>query len=476
MNETPRHPMDAIREEAKAKHKKETVVLPDGVHLNDFVAYMPQHSYIFKPDGGMWPGSSVNARIHPIKPIGEDQAIPAAAWLDKNSPVEQMTWAPGEPQLIKGRLMAEGAWIDREGLTAFNLYRPPIAGKGNAAGAKRWIDLAHAIYPEDAGHVVEWLAHRAQRPQEKINHAIVLGGVPGIGKDTLLEPVKRAVGPWNFVETSPRQVSGRFNGFLKSVILRISEAHDTGDVNRYQFYEHLKCYIAAPPDTLRIDEKHLREYSVMNVTGIILTTNHKADGIFLPPDDRRHYVAWSPLDKSHLSPKEWTELWNWYESGGFGDVATYLRELDISAFNPKAPPKKTEAFWEIVDAGRTPEDAELDDLLDEMDNPDAFMTSKLVYTAGAREIGEWLRDRKNRRIIPKRLESCGYSPVRNDTAEDGMWKVDGKRQAIYARSSLSKRDQLKAASKLTNVSAVSAVSENPLHPTSTNIRHIHPKA
>src|SRR4029077_9746015 len=81
MNETPGHPMDVIREEAKSKLKKEkrpAVVLPDGVHLNDFVAYMPQHSYIFKPDGGMWPGSSVNARIPPIRPIGEKKEIPAA--------------------------------------------------------------------------------------------------------------------------------------------------------------------------------------------------------------------------------------------------------------------------------------------------------------------------------------------------------------------------------------------------------------
>jgi hypothetical protein len=464
-----------VRDKVRAKKKTnqaKPIALPSGVHLNDFVAYMPQHSYIFKPDGGMWPGTSVNARIPPMKPIGEDKEIPAAAWLDRNSPVEQMTWAPGEPQLIKGRLMAEGAWIDREGLTAFNLYRPPIAGKGNPSGAKRWIDLTHAIYPEDADHIISWGAHRVQRPQEKINHGLVLGGVPGIGKDTMLEPVKRAVGPWNFVETSPQQVTGRFNGFLKSVILRISEAHDTGDVNRYQFYEHLKSYIASPPDTLRIDEKHMREYSIMNVTSVILTTNHKTDGIFLPPDDRRHYVAWSPLDKSHLSPDEWTDLWRWYESEGFGDVAAYLREHDISAFNPKAPPKKTEAFWAIVDAGRAPEDAELADVLDEMNNPEALTTSKLIYTAGGSEIGEWLRDRKNRRVIPHRLEKCGYSPVRNDTAKDGMWKISGKRQAVYARASLSKRDQLKAASKLTAVSAVSPVSETTMH---ANVHHLHPK-
>jgi hypothetical protein len=103
----------------------------------------------------------------------------------------------------------------------------------------------------------------------------VLGGAMGIGKDTLLEPVKLAVGPWNFSEVSPHHLMGRFNGFLKCVILRISEARDLGDINRYQFYDHLKVIIAAPPDVLRIDEKHLREHSIPNCCGVIITTNYK---------------------------------------------------------------------------------------------------------------------------------------------------------------------------------------------------------
>ena len=62
---------------------------------------------------------------------------------------------------------------------------------------------------------MRWLAHRVQRPEEKINHALVLGGSQGIGKDTALEPVKHAIGPWNFFEVSPQQMLGRFNGFLE---------------------------------------------------------------------------------------------------------------------------------------------------------------------------------------------------------------------------------------------------------------------
>ena len=99
--------------------------------------------------------------------------------------------------------------------------------------ADPWLAHVRKVYPNDADRIIKWLAHRVQRPHEKINHALVLGGLQGIGKDTLLEPVKRAVGPWNFAEVSPQQLLGRFNGFLKSVILRVSEARDLGEVNRF---------------------------------------------------------------------------------------------------------------------------------------------------------------------------------------------------------------------------------------------------
>ena len=54
-----------------------------------------------------------------------------------------------------------------------------------------------------------------QHPEDKINHALVLGGAMGIGKDTIIEPVKHAIGPWNFHEVSPQQMLGRFNGFIE---------------------------------------------------------------------------------------------------------------------------------------------------------------------------------------------------------------------------------------------------------------------
>jgi hypothetical protein len=430
----------------------------ESISLDDFYAYMPRHQYIFVPTREMWPASSVNARIAPIPLLdadgkalldkdGKQKQISASSWLDRNRPVEQMTWAPGLPILIPDRIISDGGLIEHPNVTCFNLYRPPTIVHGNAESAGMWTTHVCKVFGADANHIIYWLAHRVQRPQEKINHALVLGGAPGIGKDTLLEPVKYAVGPWNFAEVSPTQMLGRFNSFLESVILRVSEARDLGEFDRFQFYDHMKAYTAAPPDVLRVDKKHMREQAVVNVTGVIITTNHKSDGIYLPADDRRHFVAWSLLSKDNFTSDYWNKIWQWYDNGGIAHVAAYLAKLDLSTFDPKAPPPKTDAFWAIVDASRAPEDAELADVLDALGNPDA-VTLERIQRQATGDFQGWLRDRKNSRRIPHRLEKCGYSPVRNEGAEDGLWRINRRRQVIYAKSELSIRDRIAAANRL----------------------------
>jgi Family of unknown function (DUF5906) len=429
--------------------------------LEDFVAFMPKHNYVCLPTLEFWPAASVNARIEPVPlfnpngtPVlddhGNQKFISASAWLDRNAPVEQATWAPGMPRLITDKVMSEGGWIDQPKFTVLNLYRPPTI-EPKAGNVDLWLNHIRRLYGEVAAdHIIRCFAHRAQRPHEKINHALVLGGAQGIGKDTILEPVKRAIGPWNFKEVGPTQMMGRFNGFLKSVILRMSEARDLGEFDRYSLYEHTKAYIAAPPDVLRVDEKHINEHHVLNVTFLILTTNHKTNGIYLPSDDRRHFVAWSNLRKDSFDAEYWNGIYSWYDSGGIEAIVAYLHDLDISDFNPKAPPAKTQAWWEIVDASRSPEDAELADALDRMGEgrPDAVTLTEVKNHVTSSEFAEWLGDRKNARMIPHRMEECGYEPYRNKGADDGLWKINGKRQVVYVKRELSEHDRDRARERL----------------------------
>jgi hypothetical protein len=440
-----------------------------GVTLDDFVAYSPLHKYFYTPTRELWLAVSVDSRVSPVplfdkdgEPIlaektGKQVKISAASWLDQNHAAEQVTWCPGLPMEVKDKLVNDGGWFEKPGACTFNLYKASTI-ELREGDASPWIDHVRRVFPDDAEHIIAWLAQRVQRPYEKINHALVLGGKQGVGKDTILEPIKAAIGAWNFKEVNPKQLLGRFNGFIKSVILRVSEARDLGEIDRYGFYEATKTLAAAPPDTLRVDEKHLPEQAVFNVTGVIITTNNK-DGLYVPSDDRRYFVAWSPLSKEDFRPAYWTTLYSWFERGGNEIVAHYLATKDLSGFDPKAPPPKTPAFWEIVDAGRAPEDAELADALDKLGQPKA-VTLESIANVSDRAFAEWLRDRNNRRKIPHRFEACGYVPVRNSGANDGLWPVitgkrmekDGrtvdvkKRQAVYAKRELSLRDQLAAAS------------------------------
>lgn len=265
----------------------------------------------------------------------------------------------------------------------------------------------------------------------------------------MCEPLKRAVGEWNFQEVGPKSILGDFNGYVKSVVLRISEARDLGPTDRFSFYEHMKVYTASPPDTIRCNEKNLREHYVFNVMGVVITTNHKSDGIYLPQDDRRHYVAMSNLTKSDFSEGYWRKLWRWYErKDGFAHVAAYLRALDISDFDPKAPPPQTPAWHAIVAANNAPEDIELSAVIEDLGEPDA-LTLEMLRSKAPVDLQSFLTQATTRRAVGHRLSALGYVPMANPDAKNGLWRIGGEKAVAYVKRSLTPAAALAAIRALT---------------------------
>jgi hypothetical protein len=360
-----------------------------------------------------------------------------------------VTWAPGYPEIVQDKYVLQSGWRKRLGNRCLNLYQPPDPLPGDPAQAARWVKHVYRIYAEtDAQHIIYWLAQRVQHPEVKINHALVLGGSQGIGKDTLLAPVQQAVGAWNFQEISPKHFGEIYNTYVKAVILRVNEARDLGEgeaFNRYSFYDRTKQYAAAPPPTIRCSDKYVAAHYVFNVLGLLLTTNHKTDGLYLPADDRHHFVAWSLRSRKDFTPDYWNGLWRWYENeGGYGHVAAFLRELDLSDFDPKAPPTQTPAFWDIAAASEAPEDDEVADALDDLNRPEICAVNDLVATSTGNGM-EWMLDRRHRRSLPHRLERQGYIAYRNPDANDGLWRCRGRRVRLYVRTNLPPNEWLPAA-------------------------------
>lgn len=396
---------------------------------DDFVSVLSHGSYLFRPTRDLWPKKSVEIACGPSMP----------EVIDQNSPVHQMIWAPGNPEYIRDLLLIEGGWITKPNVGAYNIYREPPTITGDASNVQPWLDLVTRVYPDCAGHFVRWLAYKVQHPGEKINHALVMGGGSGIGKDTILEPLKLAVGAWNMTEVSPEVLFGRFNGYVKSIILRVSEVR-SNEVTAYDLYERTKTLIAAPPDVHRVDEKNIAEHAVMNVVGVILTTNHLTNGIYLPPEDRRHFMMWSPAKKADMQPL-CSALWAWYKLGGLANVAMYLRTVDVSDFDPKAEPPKTSAWHTVVSGGRNDESDEFAGALESLGSP-AVVSVPQIY--GALPEGSFARvmmlNPGQRRAVVHRIADCGYARYSNASVADGRWRLGAEKVVLYRRNDASDAD------------------------------------
>lgn len=422
-----------------AKKKGDAAVL-------DYYFYAPEGNYLYAPKAELRPKQTVGMLGKKLK-----EQIDARK-------IEGWVWSPADPQIIKNKIALDGGWIDKDGADTFNRFRPSsyVLGTGNADNVKPWRDHIRTLYSEDdALHIEQYLAHKAQHPGGKINHALVLGGATRIGKDTIVEPMETALGEWNLKEVAAGQtMDDRNNGFLETVMLRISEARDFGEKNRYSFYERMKPWLASPPKVLSVADKWIKLHPVFNVAGVIITTNYKVRGIYLPPDDARHYVAWSDFTKEDFGTPEaydkyFAALYFWYEfEGGYANVSEWLMRRDLSDFNPKAPPPLTEAWHQIVSANMPAESAELTNLFEQMGNPNAVTVKQVIHAAATGDGAlEWVNAGK-RNQIPGQMTDAGYVSVNNPSRRDGLWKVGGSACVIYARDKLTADQRVKAAKML----------------------------
>lgn len=416
--------------------------------LSQFWAHLPSGKIIHEPSRGLWAAGSFDKHVGRIKnPMSTGPGTLASTWLSQHQAVQSMGWDPAEPMIIEDRILADD-WVRAPGCRTFNIFLPsaivPVRGD-----VSLWLEHIKMIYPAEADHIVSWFAHRVQCPGEKVNHGLVFVGDPGIGKDTVIEPVVAAIGPHNFKSVSAaRFFNSEFNGYLKSVMLRIDEVHDLGGESKYAFHDRTKPVLAAPPASHEINEKHIPHHSARNVCGVILTSNH-ADALYLDRSDRRHFVCISDRRKEDFPDGYFDGLYAWFANGGNEAVAHYLAGVDLSAFNAKAPPPKTKGWHAIVAAGMAPETGDLADIIEALQRP-AVVTLHTIrrHTTPESALRMVFDDARQRKNIPKRLRDCGYIEVANpDSPSNGRWSTVTGKMKIYGRQDLTEGERLNAARK-----------------------------
>jgi hypothetical protein len=300
--------------------------------------------------------------------------VQSAEGVFQNTPkarkVATVTYRPGKPAIVQEE-------INGVLQNAVNLYRPSRLIPTKGADVQPWLDHVTLLFGEPGDpareHFLNYLAFVLQHPGVKINHAIVLLGRHGIGKDTVLVPLTRGLGAHNYSTVKPETLLGQFTHFLEGQLIVVEEMMS---FSKRENYNKMKEWLASPPERLEVNRKHMNPYSIPNIQVWVFLTNHE-DAIALEDGDRRFWVHNCEIEVPE-SERYFGRLYDWLNAGGDAACVGWLLDRDVSKFNPCAPPPMTKAKRAMLD---TAQPAPVRWLRDQFSDGGAF-AARTVMTVG----------------------------------------------------------------------------------------------
>lgn len=394
--------------------------------VSRFVYCVALDRYVDLPTGDLLTDKAFNSMNVSVARFGKTGVDSAAATFQNRGDSRKVTTAtyrPGAPHIVREEV--NGSIRD-----AVNMYRPALL-KPAPGDVGPWLEHITLLFGEEGEatreHVLNYMAFIVQNPGVKINHAPVFLGEEGVGKDTALEPLRRALGAHNCATIGPEELTAPFNsGWIERQFLIINEAHT---FHRRETMNKLKPLIAAPPDTLQVNRKNVAQYHIPNIINVVMFTNHE-DALAPTQGDRRYWVHRCLIDEKP-SKAYFVRLWGWFNAGGDAAVFAWLMARDVSAFDPKEPAPMTEAKQDMI-AASSP--AAVRWLEEQFEDEGAFRARELLT------VREIITHAHTGFDVPaKAAESIRESYVlaelkkRGFNALPGKLKVDGKTGRVWAR-------------------------------------------
>ena len=192
--------------------------------------------------------------------------------------------------------------------------------------------------PEQYEWVMSWVAHIFKEPSNKCRTALVLIGLPGVGKSFIGHNFIRPIIGDNHSTTfdSVDKLTGTFNADSDNkLFVQLDEA-----TNNRQHVAAGRLKTMITDKTVRIEPKFVNAYQKPNHRRFLFTSNDD-DAIFIPDgaDDRRYTVLrisdrWlgrTKEDKAKNREERWTPLGEWAKDKG--NLAKVHRWLLDYAYN-----------------------------------------------------------------------------------------------------------------------------------------------
>lgn len=272
-----------------------------------------------------------------LTPQGEPKMVKKKAangWLEWafRLELERIVYAPGGPKITDA--------------AEYNIW----AGWGcepKKGDIKPWRDLLDHLFEdckEEREWFERWCALPLQQPGAKMYSAAVLWGVnTGTGKSLVGYTLGRIYGK-NFTEIGDKELQDDRNEW--SIGKQFVMGDDVTGQDQRKYADKLKKMITQ--QKMRIDQKYVPSYEVIDVINYLFTSNHP-DAFFLEDDDRRNFVH---EVSSAAKPREWYQAYMaWLKAGGASALFHHLLNLDLKGMTAEDRAPNTNARQAMISDG-----------------------------------------------------------------------------------------------------------------------------
>lgn len=285
--------------------------------------------------------------------VNPESEMSITAFLTRNDYIEKVQNVAFHPARPLGT-------YEENGLRWLNTYRPSavVAVEGDATRFQKFVEY---LVPDDfeRGHLLKFMAHLVQKPGEKLAHAVILGSQEhGVGKSTLLDILFEVLGTHNCRKASSEELDSQYNSYVQNALLVLVEEINLGAGGR-RVYNKLKDLITG--STVPMRRMYKDWDNVPNMANFVFLTNLQRP-ILLEKEDRRFFVVSSPAKPR--DPDYYADFSRWWRNN-LGVIRYFLEQVDVSGFDPFAPPPMTEAKAELIKGSEAPVVQELREMVDE---------------------------------------------------------------------------------------------------------------
>ncbi len=212
--------------------------------------------------------------------------------------------------------------------------------------------------PVEREHLLKMIAWTVRNPGKKLGHALLLRTErQGVGKSMLIAIWRELLGMKNTRLTTTEEITGNFQSFIEGNLLVLVE--ELNVAFGMQGYNRIKNLITG--ETAEVNEKFVSSRERPNHASFVFLTN-LSEPILIEDSDRRFFFIDSLA--TPREPEFYTKFANWWRES-LGIIRNFIDSVDLTEFNPFAPPPETQAKRNLQLASRSPLEQEIAEAMEE---------------------------------------------------------------------------------------------------------------